>query len=125
MPFLKERAKTYVVFSKTKRQTETWVRGKLWKKALSIPGVSVMLDGDGEEIKRFGAETSGQTMLYDENGTLVFSGGITPERGQMGDSAGRTAILTHLENPQTPASLSPVFGCFLTDPERAEKGATT
>ncbi len=53
----------------------------------------MLRDDDGAEAKRFGAETSGQTLLYDERGTLAFSGGITGSRGHAGDNAGRASLL--------------------------------
>ena len=122
MPFLQNHAETFVVFSTSKGQSKNWEKEKLWKKAQSIPNVQVIADGGGEEAKHFGAETSGHAMLYDENGLLVFSGGITPERGHMGDSRGRTAVLSILEKRPAAVPLTPVFGCFLANPERALKG---
>ena len=35
----------------------------------------------------------GHVLLYDKNGALVFSGGVTPARGHEGDSIGNSMIL--------------------------------
>jgi hypothetical protein len=63
---------------------------------------------------RFGALTSGHTVVYDPSGRLLFSGGITSARGHAGENMGSELILAQLArktNPQTHA----VFGCPLAD----------
>lgn len=87
----------------------------LWKQAAAIPGVSVLFDADGREAKVFGAGVSGQTMLYDSEGRLVFSGGITNGRGHQGDNPGAAAVLRKVRGEQG-QSRAPVFGCSLHDP---------
>jgi hypothetical protein len=119
MPKLFGKVKSLVVFYQPKSKSEAWVTEALWKKAQAIPGVQTVLDQDGVEAKRFGAKTSGQVFLYDSNGGLVFQGGITPQRGHMGDSDGRLAILSLVETGTTKISAAPVFGCALRNPERA------
>ena len=42
-----------------------------------IPGVTTIVDRDGTQASLFGAETSGQVVLYDSHGELKFRGGIT------------------------------------------------
>ncbi len=61
-----------------------------------------MRDADGREARHFGAATSGQTLLYDERGTLVFSGGITGARAHAGDNVGRQSLVALL-NREPPA----------------------
>ena len=65
-----------------------------WRSAAAIPGVTVHVDHDGGEARRFGAETSGFVVLYDAHGELLFAGGITTGRGQAGDNA-ETAGIGH------------------------------
>jgi hypothetical protein len=96
------------------------MRGPLWRDAAAIPGVRVAQDAGGAVARGFGARTSGQVLLYDGEGRLRFSGGITPARGEAGDSAGRAAILALLppgaNGPADRAARraeSPVFGCSL------------
>jgi hypothetical protein len=46
------------------------------------PAQRARADAEGVEMHRFGALTSGQTLVYDAAGRLLFSGGITASRGQ-------------------------------------------
>jgi len=41
----------------------------------------------------FGAETSGDVLLYDIHGAIAIQGGITGSRGHAGDNAGENTIL--------------------------------
>ena len=66
------------------------------------------------EIKRFGAVTSGQTILYDADGNVEFSGGITLSRGHEGMSTGRSSIESILDGDEPKTRETPVFGCLLT-----------
>ena len=107
------RVTAYVLFVKPANLAEGWEKTDLWASATAIPGVSVVEDDDGIEARRFHAATSGQTMLYDKNGKLIFSGGMTGARGHEGDNAGRTAIVSLLTADQANESETPVFGCPL------------
>jgi hypothetical protein len=110
------RPQTYVLFLKPGQFPHDWEKSPLWHSAASIPNVTVVRDDDGLEAARFGAATSGQTMLYDANGRLLFSGGITGSRGHAGDNAGRAAILALLRRETSGRSDSFVFGCPLFTP---------
>ena len=85
----------------------------IWHSAAAIPNVTVVRDDDGLEARRFGAATSGQSLLYDVNGRLLFSGGITGSRGHSGDNAGRTAMLALLQHAPPGRDSAFVFGCSL------------
>ena len=102
-----------VVFVKPKSFPEEWEKTDLWSSASMIPGVRVSVDEEGVEAQRFGSKTSGQVMLYGDDGHLLFSGGITASRGHSGDNAGRTAILSLLSNGTAEQATTPVFGCPL------------
>lgn len=117
----RRRPAAYVVFITPRGAADDWALTALWRSADRIPGVTAILDAGGEEAQRFGAATSGQTLLYDRHGRLVFSGGATGSRGHAGDNAGRAAILARLGDRPPLTSASPVFGCALSDPtpERA------
>jgi hypothetical protein len=79
--------------------------------------VNILRDDNELEAKLFGAETSGHTVFYDQKGRLIFSGGLTPARGHMGDSLGRSAILNWMENSTHPQIVeSSIFGCALRSP---------
>jgi hypothetical protein len=92
-----------------------WERTDLWDRAAAIPGVSVRCDAGGAESRRFGAATSGQTLLYAPDGRLLFAGGITESRGHEGDNAGRSAVISLVKgrNSATQSALTPVYGCPL------------
>jgi hypothetical protein len=97
---------------------KTWEQTDLWRSAVVIPGVSVVADEEGRESQRFGAATSGQTLLYAADGRLLFAGGITESRGHSGDNAGRSAVceLVLASNPGLRRPLhTPVYGCPLFD----------
>jgi hypothetical protein len=100
-----------------------WEDTNLKRSAEAIPGVKVIFDPDGVEARRFGAETSGHTLLFGADGHLLFSGGITGSRGHAGDNAGESAIVA-LVNNQTPArTRTLVFGCSLADSTRMNSQA--
>ena len=122
IPFTKGKIKNIIVFVKPKGLAEDWSAADLWKKSESIPEAQTLLDEGGTEAEKFGGKTSGQVFLYDPNGGLVFEGGITPGRSHMGDSNGRTAILSYANFGKTEITRTPVFGCRLTDPVRALGG---
>jgi hypothetical protein len=105
----------WVVFLKPKGTDDGWEHTDLWSRAAAIPGVHVINDPDGEEARRFHAQTSGQTLLYSDRGTLLFSGGITFARGHAGDNAGRAAIESYALG-RSGVAQTPVFGCPLTGP---------
>ena len=98
-------------------ETSAWAKTDLWRKASAIPGVRVHDDREAAVAQTFGAYTSGQTLLYDPRGHLLFKGGITAFRGHSGDNAGRSAILALLQGgtppPNTLPVLTPVLGCSL------------
>jgi len=52
-------------------------------------------------------------LLYDPEGQLAFAGGLTPDRGHLGDSPGRQRILSLVKTGTADAKQSLVFGCSL------------
>jgi hypothetical protein len=107
------RVTAYIFFLKPMNFPEDWEKTDLWRSAASIPGVSVVTDDGGIEAHRFHAVTSGQTALYNTEGYLMFSGGITSSRGHSGDNAGRSAIVSLLNTGETQRADTFVFGCPL------------
>lgn len=102
-----------VWFIQPQGMDDEWVKTDLWHVAASIPGVQVNVDHAGEEARRFQAVTSGQTLLYDAEGGLIFQGGITLARGHSGDNPGRDAIESLLKQKINRVTSHPVFGCAL------------
>jgi len=105
--------KTVVLFVRPDGEPANWEKTDLWESAASIPGVRVFTDSGGVEAQRFGAETSGQTILYDAQGKLLFQGGITAGRGHEGDNAGEDSIVALVHGNEPVARQTPVFGCPL------------
>ena len=102
-----------LIFFESMTRDSSWTKGDLWAKAEAIPEVSLIRDADGALIRQFGAFTSGQTLLYDPSGQLLFKGGITAARGHEGDNAGKTALLEILAKQQNTPGESFVFGCSI------------
>jgi hypothetical protein len=109
--------------------SNAWVHTDLWSSAAAIPGVTVLDDSEGVEAVRFGAATSGQSLLYSTDGTLLFAGGITESRGHSGDNAGRSAIESLVLGPDMPVAsgpaVTPVYGCPLFAPGDCQKVGST
>ncbi|HWM24132.1 MAG TPA: hypothetical protein VNP98_04860 [Chthoniobacterales bacterium] len=122
MARLQGKIAAYVLLVKPKEAGRDWEETDLVRSAEAIPGVKVLLDPDGVEARRFGAETSGHTQLFGADGRLLFSGGITASRGHAGDNAGESAILALVNNQTPPQTETLVFGCALAN--RSETGPT-
>ena len=98
-----------------------WTSTFLTQAAAEIPDVHVLLDEGGREARRFAAQTSGQVVLYDAQGKLIFSGGITASRGHSGDNAGQSAIVSLLNAGTAKRDRTLVFGCSLFTPAKTEQ----
>lgn len=111
------RLDAHVFFYQPPDQASSWAQSDLWEDAKAIPGVRVAQDRNNTIAQDFGVFTSGQTIVYDSNGQLLFNGGITASRGHSGDNYGRDAIVALLQNhPLASTSLpvtTQVFGCSL------------
>jgi hypothetical protein len=107
------RPKTYVLFLRPEGFSDEWAKSDLWRTASALPDVTVILDPEGMEARRFGVSTSGQTLLYDNTGTLLFAGGITGARAHQGDNDGRRSIVALLNRKTPGRTATNVFGCSL------------
>jgi hypothetical protein len=105
----------HVLFVRPESAPGGWDESSLFRRAERIPGVTTSWDSDGIEARRFGALTSGQTVVYDATGELIFHGGITVARGHMGDNAGRTSIVALLTRGEAARHESSVYGCSLEE----------
>lgn len=116
----RERVSASVVFFTPTESPEQWLNQSSWKQANSLPGVSTIRDDGGAIARSFGVITSGQVLLFDQQGALVFSGGITGSRGHAGDNAGVQAVVQlirgTIDTPAHPLN-TPVFGCAIAAPE--------
>jgi len=103
----------YVLFLKPTGSGSDWDDTNLYGTAEGIPGVKVISDIDGAEAQRFGARTSGHTLLFAPDGHLLFSGGITELRGHEGDNVGEEAIISIVNKNVGGRDRTSVFGCSL------------
>src|SRR5205823_6234038 len=85
-------------FYRPQNAPSDWERTDLYRQAAAIPGVTICRDEEGAEARYFHAATSGQTLLYDEAGRLLFSGGITAARGHEGDNDGQQTLIALLND---------------------------
>lgn len=95
-----------------------WERTDVYEAATHIRKARVLVDEDGVEARAFGGFTSGQTFLFDGEGRLRFSGGITSLRGHSGPNRGSADVL-RIANRHEGEGTHPVFGCAI-----ATKGET-
>lgn len=102
-----------VVFYRPPQAVDDWAKTGMWQRAEGIPGITVRVDAGGDEARRFGVATSGETLVYDSRGLLRFRGGITAARGHSGDNPGRTSLQNYLRTGVVELSQTPVFGCSL------------
>ncbi len=107
------RVDCHVLFVNPVGTPSKWEEGCLFDEVITIPGISVYIDDDGCEATRFSAAASGEVLLYDKCQHLVFHGGITPSRGQVGENVGSKAIVELLRANNIPGRECPVFGCPL------------
>lgn len=75
--------------------------------------VRIVHDKDGDIARQYAAKTSGQCIVYDAEGHLRFSGGITAGRGHVGPCEGLQAFEAALRRPVSSSVDFPVFGCPL------------
>jgi len=104
-----------IVFVQLPAFSDEEMRDESWEKAGRIPGLERRIDEGGVEAKRFNAVVSGYTVLYDAKGNLLFDGGVTGSRGQVGANAGRNSVIGFLRDAKVDTSRTPVFGCYLFD----------
>lgn len=119
---VKSKPRTFVVFIKPGGTDSGWEQSGTWEQAKQIPGVTVVRDDDGAEARRFGVYTSGQTLLYNARGELLYSGGTTGSRGKSGENAGRADLVALVDGARRPRATRPVFGCPLFSSEPPAQG---
>jgi hypothetical protein len=108
------KVETYVYFVRPPGTPADWEQGQLWRATSKIPGVHILVDTDGIQAARFGAESSGQAMLYDAAGQLTFAGGLTASRGHYGSNPSSNQLITTINSDHQALASVDVFGCPLT-----------
>jgi hypothetical protein len=113
-----QKLSVHILFLDPDGSDNGWVHSNLWKLAEAIPGATIWRDTDGTEASLFHAVTSGHTVLYASDGSLMFQGGITVARGHRGDNAGLEAVLALAEGRMAAHVRTSVFGCPLFDSQK-------
>ncbi|MCH8148672.1 MAG: RedB protein [Planctomycetes bacterium] len=119
----KSLADMYAVFVRPPGVGGGWEKSRNWATVAAIPEIHMAVDENGVEARRFGATTSGHVQLYDAEGNLKFTGGITGARGHAGDNAGADAVRSWLRRGFADLRRTVVFGCPLfSPPSDSEQG---
>jgi hypothetical protein len=105
--------KIIVLAYKPAKEPDEWIESHALRSIRSLHA-EIVIDADGEEAKRLGMTTSGQIIVYDAEGNLVFDGGITGSRAHEGDNLGEQLALAQINGHATERlSSAPVFGCSI------------
>jgi len=102
-----------LLFIKPPKMPVEWVKSDLWRTASAFPNSRLIVDEQGKLSATLHAQNSGQTYLYDADGHLVYSGGLTASRGHAGDNDGLGSIISIVNKETTISNAKPVFGCPL------------
>lgn len=92
---------------------ENWSDAAVSALAARFGPEQLVLDHDGRLSRELGATTSGHVHVYDRDGALQFSGGITAARAHAGDNASNRALRAALSGTATAEPHTQVFGCPL------------
>lgn len=90
--------------------------GSYWKRLNKLNTVSTVVDPQGRMAEKLGSLVSGAVVAYDQNGSLVFQGGLTATRGHDGPSVGFDSLVALANQEATPELCrTPSFGCSLNE----------
>jgi hypothetical protein len=112
-------AEAFLVIEYPKEEASQFDHSPIEARAKEITKLTIIKDVGGSEVKRFGIQTSGETVVYSPSGTRVFSGGITPGRAHQGENAGSSAVIALLHHQPAQTSTTPVYGCALFTSDEA------
>ena len=108
--------RSYVLVYRPSDFRPGWENTEVVQAARRLPRTQVVVDVDAREAKLFGGFTSGQTFLYDGDGNLRFSGGVTALRGHAGLNRGVASVIRIARSGAGNAT-HPVFGCAIVSRE--------
>ncbi len=109
------RVRAIALVTKPFELPDLWSETDVTARLRAIPNLEVVRDLGGAKASAFGAQSSGQTLLYDAAGRLVFAGGITAFRGHEGPSIGGDALKQLVAGGAAARTRTKVFGCSLKD----------
>jgi len=111
---------TYVLVYRPADFKAGWEKTETFEAAKHLQRAHVLVDPDGAEARLFGGFTSGQTFLYDREGALRFSGGITSLRGHAGVNRGSMDVVD-IVRAKAQQGTHPVFGCAIVTTESEKR----
>jgi hypothetical protein len=111
---------TYVLVYRPSDFKAGWEKTETFDAAKRLQRARVIVDPDGREARLFGGFTSGQTFLYDREGVLRFSGGVTSLRGHAGVNRGSMDVV-EIVHATARQSTHPVFGCAIVTTESEQR----
>jgi len=111
---------TYVLVYRPADFPAGWEKTETFEAAKRLQRTHVIVDADGAEARLFGGFTSGQTFLYDREGALRFSGGITSLRGHAGVNRGSKDVVD-IVHAKAQQGTHPVFGCAIVTTTESEQ----
>ncbi len=111
---------TYVLVYRPTDLRSGWEKTDVLDAASHLQRARVVMDPDGREARLFGGFTSGQTFLYDRDGRLRFSGGITSLRGHAGVNRGSMDVVD-IVHSRAQQGTHPVFGCAIVTTRESEQ----
>jgi hypothetical protein len=111
---------TYVLIYRPSDFQAGWEKTETFEEAKRLQRAHVIVDLDGREARLFGGFTSGQTFLYDREGTLRFTGGITSLRGHAGVNRGSMNVVD-IVRARAQHGTHPVFGCAIITTESEQR----
>ena len=111
---------TYVLVYRPADFQAGWEKTETFEAAKHLQRAHVIVDPDGAEAKLFGGFTSGQTFLYDREGALRFSGGVTSLRGHAGVNRGSMDVVD-IVHAKARQGTHPVFGCAIVTTESEQR----
>ena len=108
-----DRVGGHVLFTVPPDAGPEWTDTGMASSATAIPGLVVANDVGGREASLFGAAASGHVLLYDAQGRLLFSGGVTAARGHFGPNPSSDRLIALITASVSAATATPVYGCPL------------
>jgi hypothetical protein len=106
-----------LVVYRPKNEDAAWAQTASVERAKSLGASRRWDDVDGRIAGQFRVTTSGQVLLFDPDGRLLFNGGVTDSRGHAGDNDNAEALNQLLMQPSQEPQLTvvrKVFGCEVT-----------
>ncbi len=92
----------------------SWLESAVIRRALHLPSAQLVIDEEGREARRFGAEISGTVVYFDHRHHLQYCGGVTGARGHVGNNTGRSSLFQIIARRRSALpDMRPALGCQL------------